>query len=417
MTTVDAHAARPSTASPPLAFPTTGDASGRTFGAEELAAVTRVLESGRLCRTVGTEAGALEREFADYLGVGETVASTSGTAALHLAVAAVNPEPGDEIVVPPITDYGTVAGVLAQCAIPVFADVDPLTGCMTPESFLAVVTPRTRAVIVVHLFGGSARIDEIVALAHERGIVVIEDCAQAYLARPDAIGGPVGTHGDIGCFSLQQSKHISAGDGGLTVTNDPAYARRMRLFADKGWPRDTGERTHLFPGLNYRMTELQAAVTRAQLPKLAGVIAARRRTAGSAISALTGLPGLRLPQHPDRHSFWMLPLVLDRQQIHLGCRKFAAVLIEHGVPAAGGYLTTPLNQTPAMTGRQVFGTSHFPFTVADDRPTRYRSGECPVADSLVADSLVVIAWNENYRGEHVDRVVNAVIDAHRRATS
>lgn len=417
MTTADASTAQPPAAAAPLAFPTTSDASGRTFGAEELAAVTRVLESGRLCRTVGTETSALEREFAEYVGAREAVASTSGTAALHLAVAAVNPEPGDEIVVPPITDYGTVAGVLAQCAVPVFADVDPVTGCMTPETFLAVVTPRTRAVIVVHLFGGPARIDEITALAHERGIVVIEDCAQAYLARPGEDGSPVGTHGDIGCFSLQQSKHISAGDGGLTVTSDPAHARRMRLFADKGWPRDTGERTHLFPGLNYRMTELQAAVTRAQLPKLAGVVGARRATAAAAIRALADLPGLHLPRDPDRHSFWMLPLVLDRTRIRLDCHEFAAVLAEHGVPAAGGYLMTPLNQTPAVTRRRVFGTSAFPFTVADDRPERYTRGECPVADSLVADSLVVIAWNEHYRDEHVERVVRAVGDAHRRATS
>src|SRR5581483_273754 len=128
------------------------------------------------------------------------------------------------------------------------------------------------------------------------GLLLIEDCAQAYLATPAGGDRYAGTYGHLGCFSLQQTKHISCGDGGLVITADPALARRAALFADKGWPRDSGERVHLFLGLNYRLTELQAAVARAQLAQLPDIVAARRRTAARLTAALAGLPGLTAPE-------------------------------------------------------------------------------------------------------------------------
>src|SRR5690606_38474407 len=140
---------------------------------------------------------------------------------------------------------------------------DPVTGNLDVESVRARITSRTRAIMVVHLFGSPAPVASLRALADEHGLMLIEDSAQAYLTRCPA-GRLAGTVGRIGCSSLQQSKHITAGDGGLCITDDAALARRMRLFADKGWPRDTDERTHLFLSVNYRMTELQAAVARAQ---------------------------------------------------------------------------------------------------------------------------------------------------------
>src|SRR5690606_30323476 len=194
-------------------------------------------------------------------------------------VAAVNPEPGDEIITTGLSDAGTVLPILAQNAVPVFADVDPATGNLDVDSVRERITSRTRAIIAVHLFGQPAPVAELRALADERGIVLIEDCAQAYLTRCAPDGALAGTVGHIGCFSLQQSKHITAGDGGLTIGNDDALLRRARLFADKAWPRDTDERTLLFLGLNYRMTDLQAAVARGQLPKLPDIVAGRRATA------------------------------------------------------------------------------------------------------------------------------------------
>lgn len=390
-------------------FPTFADASGRTLGPEEAAALAEVVARGTLWRVGGVEVAALEAEFAAYLGLPYAVASTSGTAALHLAVAAVDPEPGDEVIVPPITDFGTVIAVLAAGAVPVFADVDPVTGCMTAETVEAVVSERTRAVIVVHLFGGPAPVDEIARRCRERGVTVIEDCAQAYLTV--AGDGVAGTRGDIGCFSLQQSKHITAGDGGLTVTSDARLADRMRLFADKGWPRDTQERTHLFLGFNYRMTELVGAVARVQLTRLKGVVDARRDVARRISDGLRGLPGLRLPG-PDGHSFWLYPILVDPQVLG-GNREFGAALVAEGLPVTPGYLDRPVHLVPALTERRTFGTSGFPLTSPPARrEMRYARGDCPVAERLIDETLLVMACNERFTDKDVADLVEGITKVH-----
>ncbi|REF35113.1 DegT/DnrJ/EryC1/StrS family aminotransferase [Thermasporomyces composti] len=398
-------------------FPTVNNASGRTLGAEELEALRRVIASGQLNSTIGGETRALEREFADYYSVAHAVASTSGTAALHLAVAAVNPEPGDEIITTPITDAGTVLPILMQNAVPVFADVDPVTGNLDVESVRARITSRTRAIMVVHLFGSPAPVASLRALADEHGLMLIEDCAQAYLTRcPD--GRLAGTVGHIGCFSLQQSKHITAGDGGLCITDDAALARRMRLFADKGWPRDTDERTHLFLSVNYRMTELQAAVARAQLPKLAGVVADRRAGAERLSKALAPLAGITPPPDHGGMSYWQYPIIIDPDQAGGTCHDYAKALAAEGIPANGGYLTRPVYRTPVLAERQTYGTSGYPLCVPPAREVpSYDEGICPVAESLIAKRLLVIAWNERYTAADVDDIATAITKVHRAFTA
>lgn len=392
-------------------LPNWADASGRRIGGEEREAVLRVLESGTLWRVTGSETPALEGEFARRMGTRHAVASTSGTAALHLAVAALNPEPGDEIVVPPITDFGTVIAVLACGAVPVFADVDEATGCLTADSVEAVLTERTRAVIVVHLFGGPAPVEEIVTLCDGREIPVIEDCAQSYLTEPDGDGGLAGTRGRIGCFSLQQSKHMTAGDGGITITDDGALADRMRLFADKGWPRAAGERTHLMYGVNYRMTELTAAVARAQLVKLDDIIADRRRIAGKLIAGLAGLRGLRTvsAERAERHSFWLFPMWIDPAVAGFSMHEFARALQAEGIAVGPGYLERPVYLSPALTERRMFGTGGFPLTSPPARvEPRYRRGDCPIAESMIGKSLVAGPCNENYTDADVDDYLTAI---------
>ncbi len=396
-------------------FPSVSDAAGRTIGAEEIAAVTAVLQSGRLGRVGATEVTGLEDDFAELIGARHAVASTSGTSAIHLAVAAIDPEPGDEIVVPPITDFGTVIGVLAQGAVPVFADVDPGTGTMTADTVAAVLTERTRAVIVVHLFGGGADVDAIIALARSRDVAVIEDCAQAYLTVPPGGTSYAGTRGVIGCFSLQQSKHITCGDGGLTITDDDELARRMRLFSDKGWPRDTGERTHLFYGVNYRMTELQGAVARAQLRKLPGVISNRRRAAERLTRAIAELPGLHLAAPVDRHSYWLFPLVLDPDVVGATNKEYARALVAQGIPANGGYLDRPVYLVPALTERRTFGHSGYPLTAPPARAEiRYPAGLCPVAERLIDETLIVLPWNEHYTDADADDIAAGIRRVHER---
>ena len=385
-------------------LPSVLDAGGRRFGDDEVKAVERVLRSGMLSATWGTEVPALEAEFADLLGAGHAVACSSGTAALHLAVAAVDPEPGDEIITTPISDMGTVFPIMMQNAVPVFADVDPITGNLTPATVAAAITARTKAVIVVHLFGKPADVRQLRELCDQHGILLIEDCAQAYLA---PVGDTfVGRIGHIGCFSLQQTKHISAGDGGLAVTDDAQRARRMRLFADKGWPRDTDERTYLFLALNYRMTELVASVTRAQLTKLRSVVADRRTAAARTSAAITDLPGITTPPDGGDHVYWQYPVILD-PALAGDLHEWAAALTAEGVPAIGGYLTSPLYAAPAVRERITYGSSGFPL-----QNVSYPVGLCPNAEELIDHRLLVLPWNENYTPADVDDIITAIRKVH-----
>lgn len=391
-----------------MRFPSVAEAAGRTLGEEELAALRRVVESGMLSGVWGSEVPALEAAMARLHGVAHAVACSSGTAAIHLAVAGLGLEPGDEVITSPISDFGSVAPILACNAVPVFADVDPVTGNLDPAEVASAIGPRTRAILAVHLFGAAAPAAELRALADKHGLVLLEDCAQAWLTRTgeDRLAG---TTGAAGCFSLQQWKHITCGDGGLVVTDDADLAGRMRLFADKGWPRQTG-RHHVSFGVNYRMTELQAAVAGAQLTKLPGVLAARRRLAARLVAAVADLPGLTVPHDVDRHAWWLFPLVLDPdagQDNH----EFAAGLTEAGIPARAGYLAEGLHCAPALTTAPVYGTSRYPLTSPPaDRVPRYGRGTCPNAERLIDATLVVVDWNERYTDEHVDVIARAVTD-------
>lgn len=396
-----------------LPFPGVSAANGRRIGDEEVAAATRVLTSGRLGSTVGDETRTLEREFAAmYKLEAPAVACSSGTAALHLAVAAVDPEPGDEIITTGLSDAGTVLPILAQNAVPVFADIEPQTGNLDVDSVRSRITDRTRAIIVVHLFGQPARAAELRRLADEHGLILIEDCAQAYLTHCAPDGALAGTIGHLGCFSLQQSKHITAGDGGLVIGQDPDLMRRAKLFADKAWPRDTNERTHLFLGLNYRMTELTAAVARAQLPKLAGVVDDRRKAAEQLLTALDALPGVEPGLH-EGASYWLFPLFIDPALAGADAHTYARALTAEGIPANGGYIQRPLYLTPVLSEQLTYGRSGYPLSVPPaSRVPSYVPGLCPVTENLIGERLIVLGWNEQYTPTDVTDITRAVEKVH-----
>ncbi len=389
-------------------LPTTDDASGRTFGDEELELLTQVIRSGRLNRNVGTMVAQLEREFAAWTGARYCVASTSGTSALHLAVAALNLNPGDEVITTPITDFGTIIPILSQNGVPVFADVEPETWCLDLADVARKITPRTRAIMAVHLFGAPADLDPLVELCRQHNLILIEDCSQAFGTRYK--GRSTGTIGHIGCYSLQQSKHMSAGDGGLTVTNDESLAKRMKLFQDKGWPREGDLRTHLFLGLNYRMNELQGAVARAQLKKVDGVIERRRAAAARIDAAIADIPGLRAPQlrDGDRHTYWLYPLHVDSRALGVSCAEFCKALTAEGVPAYAGYVA-PMYQVPALRDLQTYGTSGFPFNSPYTTRTgaEYKEALCPNAEAM-AGSMLRILLCEGYTDQDADDVVRAL---------
>ena len=261
------------------ALPSFKNNTGRLIGEEEKRLVDEVLASGNLAYIYGDKVGRFEKRFAELWGARQAVAVNSGTSALHTAVIYLNPDPGDEIIVSPITDMGSVIPILFQQAIPVFVDIDPLNQNMDPSKIEEKISSRTKAIMVTHIYGSPADMDPIMAIAEKHGLFVIEDCAQAHMTRYH--NRPVGTIGHIGAFSFQQSKHITTGDGGMVISSeDDRFGRTLRLCFDKGWPRHLKGRDHYFLAPNYHMTELQAAVGLAQIEKYDVSIGARRKSGG-----------------------------------------------------------------------------------------------------------------------------------------
>lgn len=390
-------------------FPSYGDISGRDLGDEEIALVTEVIRSGRLNRGVGEKVAQLEREFAAYMGVAHCTAVTSGTAALHTAIGAINPDPGDEIITGPITDIGGIFAILLANAVPVFADVHPETYGMDPADLERRITPRTRAIIPIHLFGGPCDMDAIMGIAEKHGLHVIEDAAQAHDALYKA--RKAGTIGQFGAFSLQQSKHMTTGDGGLLITDDDHLAERAALFANKGWPNyGSGGRDFVSFGVNYRMTELQAAVALAQLRKLDSIVARRLRAADIITRMIQGLPGVYPPAtYPDcRHVYWFYPLRVVEAEAGVAAEEFAAALNAEGVPASAGYIGKPIFLYDIIRGKQVYGASHFPWDLQPPgREVRYQPGECPGCERALSE-MVILPCNERFTDEDASDIGRAV---------
>ncbi len=375
------------------------------FGSAEAGGLARVMLSKQLGCTGGTEVPALEREFAKIYGAPKAVASTSGTSAIHVAVAAVNPDPCDEIITTAMSDMGTAIPILLANCVPVFADIDPLTGNLTAETIAKKITPRTRAVIVVHLFGRPADMGPIVDLCRPKGIAIIEDCAQAHFA--EYRGKKIGTFGDLGCFSLQQSKQITCGDGGLTLVNREDLIERASLFIDKGRSRKAG-RVHLFLGANYRMTELQGTVARAQLAKGPQLIGARRTAANALSAKLAQLPGIIVPKDAPgtNPSWWLYNFLIDEPRVGVSADTFADALGMEGVPAMRQYLPRPLFEEDVIAKRQTFGKSGYPFSAATDY-VEPKLEDLPGLSEFFRRQII-LAWNSRLTSQHVDGVASAV---------
>ena len=401
----------------PLSLPTDQDHSGRQLGAEEIAAVSEALESGTLTSTKGTFTKALEARFAELLGVGHAFACTSGTAAVHTAIAAIDPEPGEEVITTSITDMGALAPIVYEGAIPVFADVDPVSLNVTADTIAARISDRTRAILVTHLFGNPCDMEPIMALGERHGIPVIEDCAQAYLARcgDDRV---VGSMGLASCFSLQQGKHITTGEGGIVATNDDALARRMFLYINKAWGYGDAKPDHYFLALNYRMSELVGAVALAQLDKLRRSVEIRLRNAERMTEAVGGLAGvLTPPVAPGHvHTFWKYCLTIDPAVIPGGPVTFAAKLKERGIWSAPRYIQKPAFRCQVFAEQRTFGQSRWPFTLARPEAVDYSDALFRgTLDGLA--SVLVLPWNEGYTAEHVDHIATAVREVHAELTA
>ena len=396
-----------------MILPSEADISGRSFGEEELALLKKVIASGTLNCTKGTVVREFEGKFAVSLGLPFCRTTTSGTAAVHSAVAAVDPEPGDEIITSPITDMGAITPILYQTAIPVFADVDPLTYNVTAETIERKITRRTRAVIVTHLFGNACDMDPILELCRRRGIRLIEDCAQSFGCTYK--GKPVGTLGDIGCFSLQQTKHMTAGEGGMVVARDEALSRRMRLFIDKAWGYGDPKPDHYFLAMNYRMTEITGAVALAQFEKLPAMVRQRVAMAENLTRQIEGVRGVRPPQKTPGCNpvYWRYALRVDPDVFQGRADALGAKLKEAGIFCAPRYVQKLAFECEVLRDQRTFGKSRFPYVGEQRRgepEVVYRKEETPGAVEALA-GVVVLPWNEKYTEEHVTFIAGAIRQA------
>lgn len=318
------------------------------FSEDEIAAVASVLHSGQVNYWTGQEGRSFEREYAEALGRDRAIALMNGTVALELSLRMLGIGPGDEVVVTPRSFIASASCVALLGARPVFADIDPVSGNLTAQTIERALTPRTRAVVLVHLAGWPCEMDDILALAEERRLMVIEDCAQAHGATYK--GKEIGSFGYAAAFSFCQDKIITTGgEGGLLATDDEEMWSRAWAFKDHGKSFDAVYKPNHPPGFrwlhesigtNWRMTEAQAAIGRLQLRKLPEWSAKRRANAALLAQSLSDAPALRIPQPPEhvRHAYYRFyaHLELDRLKSGWDRDRIVAEVNELGVPCFSG---------------------------------------------------------------------------------
>ncbi len=304
------------------------------IGDDERAAVDAVLSSGMIAQ--GPQVAAFEQEFAAVVAGRECVAVNSGTSALHLALLAMGVGPDDEVIVPSFTFAATANAVAVTGATPVFIDIDPDTYCMDPDAIVPAITARTRAIMPVHLYGHPAAMPQIMDIAQEYELQVLEDAAQAHAASFE--GRPVGAWGDAAAFSFYPTKNMTSGEGGMVVTGDPELARMIRLLRNQGMEKRYHNEV---AGLNNRMTDIHAAIGRVQLGKLAGWTKQRRENAAFLDGALSGVvtpvvaPGAEHVYHQ-----YTIRVSADRD-------AFVAALADRGV-GSGVYYPVPVHRLPTF---------------------------------------------------------------------
>jgi dTDP-4-amino-4,6-dideoxygalactose transaminase len=261
---------------------------------EEKKEVMKVLDSKMLSSLAGNVVATFENEFASYIGVKYAIAVNSGTAALHVAIASLDIGPGDEVIIPPFTFIATGSSILHNNAIPIFADIDNKSYTLDPEMVRKKITPKTKAIIPVHLAGITADMGVLKEIAEDNNLSIIEDACQSHGAK--YLGKKVGSLGDLGAFSFYPSKNMTTGEGGMITTNNSRLARQCRLLRHHGEPYWYAYNRL---GWNYRMTEIQGALGRVQLKKLDGYIRTRNENAEYLSKAIAQLDGIDPPYIPD----------------------------------------------------------------------------------------------------------------------
>lgn len=378
------------------------------IGVEEKAAVNRVLDSGILSRYLGCwhddfyggpEVQAFEKEWAQYFGVKYAVAVNSCTSGLIVALGAVGISPGDEVIVSPYTMSASASAPIWYGGIPVFADIEEKYFCLDPASVESRISPHTKAIIVVDIFGQPYDAEKINAIAKKHNLVVIEDCAQAPYAKYNEKFA--GTLGDIGVYSLNYHKHIHTGEGGMVVTSDDKLAEKLQLIRNhaEAVVEDKGMKDLVnMVGQNYRLTEIQAAIGREQLKKLKKLFDERVVNCDYLATELSKIDGISSCQVRvgASHSYYQQPMLYDEEKIGISRDIFieavkaelsATELREGEGPQLGCGYTKPLYLLPLFQNRIAIGSHGYPFNLAKDRKISYKKGICPVAEKMYERSL------------------------------
>jgi perosamine synthetase len=368
-----------------------------SLGQEEIERVVAVVKSGCLSDFYGSWGGqflggpmvrAFEAAWCERYGVKYAVSVNSATSGLYAAMGAIGVGPGDEVIVPPYTMSATAMAPLIYGGIPVFADIEPETFCLNPEAVRQAITPRTKAILAVNLFGHPARLAELLEIAQSHRLKLVEDNAQAPLAQEH--GRYSGTVGHIGVFSLNYHKHIHTGEGGICVTNDESLALRLQMIRnhaeDIAEPAGVADLTNLV-GFNFRLTELSAAVGLEQLKKVGAHVAQREQLAQRLTQGVADLPGLTPPlvRPGCRHVYYVWAMRFDAAQVGTSRELFSRALTAEGVPHGVGYVA-PLYWLPIFQKRIAIGAQGYPFSLSQ---VQYPRGLCPVTEAMHEQELVL----------------------------
>lgn len=378
------------------------------IGAEEKAAVMKVMDSGVLSRFLGSwhadfyggeKVQEFEKAWATYVNAKYAVSVNSAASGLVAAVGAAGIGPGDEVICTPYTMSATPTAIVAYGGVPVFADIDPEIFCLDPESVRARITPQTKAIMVVHLFGHPADMDSILAIAKEHNLIVIEDAAQA----PGATykGRMVGSLGHMTVFSLNYHKHIHTGEGGLVTTNDASLAERLQLIRNHGESvvEEKGvQRLENTFGFNLRLTEIAAAIGIEQLKKLPKLLDLRIQNAEYLSKAIGSLPGLKAPVvRPNcKHAYYVQAFLIDEKKLGVSRERFVKAIIaelptspDRDWPLITAGYGKPLYMLPMYQKQIAFGTSGFPFrSSASAKGVNYAAGLCPTTEKIEATQMI-----------------------------
>ena len=375
-----------------------------TIGDEEKNAVIKVLDSGNLSQFLGAfhndflggqNVKQFEEDWSSAFGVKHSVSVNSNTSGLFTAMGAIGIQPGDEVIVSPYTMSASAIAPLVYGGIPVFADIDPVTFCLDPKSVEERITPRTKAILVVHIFGHPADMDSMMAIAKKYGLFVIEDCAQAPLGKYK--GKNVGTIGDLGVFSLNYHKHIHTGEGGVITSNNDHLIERCQMIRNHAenvvGPRNVEDLTNMI-GYNFRMTEIECAIGIQQLKKLPGLISERLENVAFLNERLSNFPAFELQPSLEEgsvHTYYVQPIKFNKELAGIDRNTFvnalkaelpSAILRETTPLISSGYVK-PLYLQPIYQQRAAWAFN----PALCKQPINYQRGLCPVTELMHFEKL------------------------------